>query len=65
MSNNALIFRIVIGLLFIAQYLYGGRFGEGNVLLLVMGGAFMIFGLVGFTQLQQRKIRQLLNENYD
>jgi len=50
MISNALLFRIVIGLIFIAQYVFGGRYGQGNPFLLIMGGAFVVFGLIGFLQ---------------
>jgi hypothetical protein len=55
--SNALAFRIAMGLVFVAQYMYGGRYGGGNIFLLVMAGVFLVSGLVGFLQLQQSKKR--------
>jgi hypothetical protein len=51
--RSGFIFRIIIGLLFIAEYFVGfdghGR-GAGNIITLLFGAAFAGYGFFGFVQ---------------
>jgi len=53
--GSVFIFRIIIGAVFVGQYLFGGRYGEGNPFFLILGLVFIGYGAVGFVQLQKKK----------
>jgi hypothetical protein len=50
-----LVFRILLGMIFVAQYFFGGNYGQGNKFLLLFGALFIGYGLFGLIQITSKR----------